>query len=178
VTSDPTPDGAAISPNDDLDDRAQLQKEALARNVRAARRQRRWTQEILGDRSGLGRAVIHRTEKAVSNLTIESINAIARALELGEDGSSILLASTGPASNADVSRESGREKRPVRAEAVDKPRLISKDHLAIELPAGQAFEAARLLANHFGHSITLVDPSNRLVAGIATKNASGDSQPD
>jgi transcriptional regulator with XRE-family HTH domain len=165
VIVDPSTDDA-LAPF--MDGAAESAKVALARNVRAARKERGWTQEILGERSGLGRAVIHRVEKALSNLTIESIAAIARGLELGENGTSMLFSSLNPASasDAEVPREVRKFPAP-RMEAMGSTSAARKGHLAIELPAGQAFEAAQLLASHLGRSVTLIDPTTRIVAGIA-----------
>jgi hypothetical protein len=46
-------------------------------------------------------------------------------------------------------------------------RPVSTGHLALELPPGQAFEAARLVADYFQTPCPLVDPITRVLSGVA-----------
>ena len=53
----------------------------LGANVRELRVRRRLTQEALGERAGLSHKFVGEVERGVSNPSIESIAAIARALD-------------------------------------------------------------------------------------------------
>jgi hypothetical protein len=44
---------------------------------------------------------------------------------------------------------------------------VSTGHLALEFPPGQAFEAARLVADYFRTPCPLVDPVTRVLSGVA-----------
>lgn len=57
-------------------------RELLARNVRVLRAMRGWSQEVLGELSGLHRNYIGHIERAEVNIGLENLSKIARAFEL------------------------------------------------------------------------------------------------
>jgi transcriptional regulator with XRE-family HTH domain len=56
--------------------------QTFAANLRAARLARNLTQEELADRAGLHRTYIGSAERGERNVTLESVEAIARALDV------------------------------------------------------------------------------------------------
>ena len=63
-------------------------RKVIARNVRAFRQERVWSQEELADRAGVHRTYISQVERAVTNPTATVIARIAAAL--GVDPSELL----------------------------------------------------------------------------------------
>lgn len=135
----------------------------LANNLIAARKAVGLTQSKLGEDSGLGRAYIHRVENERTNLTIDSLAILAATLGL---------------SVSQLLSERGLEDGPIEppqppGESEHSPKLVGSSwpavagHLALEFPAGQAFEAARVVASYFKRPVVLVDPLTRVVSGIA-----------
>ena len=61
-------------------------RERLARNVRLLRVMRGWSQEVLAQEAGLERTYVGAVERAERNLTLASMEKLARALgvEVGE----------------------------------------------------------------------------------------------
>lgn len=55
-------------------------KETFARNVRLTRTKKRWSQEELGERSGLTRNYIGMIERSETSASIDAIEAVADAL--------------------------------------------------------------------------------------------------
>ena len=55
-------------------------RKVIARNVRAFRQERVWSQEELADRAGVHRTYISQVERAVTNPTATAIAKIAAAL--------------------------------------------------------------------------------------------------
>jgi len=53
----------------------------FARRVRLLRKLRGWSQEVLGELSGLDRSYIGSVERAERNISLENIEKIARALD-------------------------------------------------------------------------------------------------
>lgn len=53
----------------------------LARNVKAARKKRRWTQEDLADRTGLAQVQISRIERGVRNIRFTTLIRLVVAFE-------------------------------------------------------------------------------------------------
>ena len=60
-------------------------REILARNIRIARAAQRLSQERLGERAGLTRNYIGEVERAEKAATVDTIEAIANALDLAPD---------------------------------------------------------------------------------------------
>ena len=52
----------------------------LARNLRALRRVRGWSQEKMAEKCGLHRTYIGAIERGERNVTLETLNALARPL--------------------------------------------------------------------------------------------------
>ena len=75
----------------------------LGANVRELRVRRRLTQETLGERAGLSHKFIGEVERGVSNPSIESVAAIAKALDT--DIVDLFGGSTRPAGAYDASRK-------------------------------------------------------------------------
>lgn len=143
-------------------------QKTLATNLLAARTSAGLSQDELGKRCGLGRAYIYRVEKSEANLTLASLTALATQLGLAPWQ---LIAPGG------LEREESKVPSPpleIR-ESVGDTSSPSANHLAIELPAGSAFEAARLVSTHMNRPITLVDPVTRIVSGIAGGTRKGGS---
>lgn len=55
-------------------------RKVVATNIRAARRERKLSQEALGDEAGLHRTYIGSIERAERNLSIDNIERLAAAL--------------------------------------------------------------------------------------------------
>lgn len=60
-------------------------RDILARNIRIARAARRLSQEALGDSAGLTRNFIGEIERAEKAATVDTIEAIAAALDMPAD---------------------------------------------------------------------------------------------
>jgi transcriptional regulator with XRE-family HTH domain len=141
---------------------SKIARTTLASNLIAARKAVGLTQAKLGENSGLGRAYIHRVENERTNLTLDSLAVLAATLGLSV---SQLLSERGP--------EDGPLEPPSPSESEHSPKLVGSPwpavagHLALEFPAGQAFEAARVVASYFKRPVMLVDPLTRVVSGIA-----------
>jgi transcriptional regulator with XRE-family HTH domain len=56
-------------------------RQVFAKNVRAVRKDRGWSQEELAERAGLHRTYISIIERGLKNVSIDNIEAIAKALE-------------------------------------------------------------------------------------------------
>jgi transcriptional regulator with XRE-family HTH domain len=146
------------------EDDVQRATEILARNVQSARRARGLTQEELGERSGLARAKIHRIEKAAApdnNPTMKTLISLANGLGLNAAQAYRLLLPEGVGEPESTTPPDLGQRMP-----------IQDGTLAIELPAGEAFETARTVAAQSGQPVVLVDPKTREVVGIAGKSAS------
>jgi transcriptional regulator with XRE-family HTH domain len=57
-------------------------KHAFGRRVRQLRKKRKWSQEKLAEMSGLHWTYIGQVERGERNLTLQSIESIARALRM------------------------------------------------------------------------------------------------
>jgi transcriptional regulator with XRE-family HTH domain len=55
---------------------------SIAANVRRVRRQRGLTQETLAERADLGPAFVQKVERGVTNLSVETLVALATALDV------------------------------------------------------------------------------------------------
>jgi transcriptional regulator with XRE-family HTH domain len=141
---------------------SKVARTTLATNLIAARKAVGLTQAKLGENSGLGRAYIHRVENERTNLTLDSLAVLAATLGLSV---SQLLSERSP--------EDGPLEPLPPSEGEQSPKLVGSPwpavagHLALEFPAGQAFEAARVVASYFKRPVMLVDPFTRVVSGIA-----------
>lgn len=62
-------------------------RSTFAKNVRASRKQKGWSQEELADRASLHRTYISIIERGLKNVSIDNIEAIAKAL--GEQPASL-----------------------------------------------------------------------------------------
>jgi transcriptional regulator with XRE-family HTH domain len=133
----------------------------LATNLLAARTSARLSQDELGQKSGLGRAYIYRVEKAEANLTLASLTSLATSLGVSPWQ---LIAPTGLETGTEISPQPQQQP----SESVGSKSSPSADYLAIELPAGSAFEAARVVSTLMNRPIPLVDPVTRIVSGIAS----------
>lgn len=56
---------------------------AVGKLVRAARKARGWSQDVLADRSGLHRAHIGEIERGEVNVSIQTLSTLAQALKVG-----------------------------------------------------------------------------------------------
>lgn len=128
----------------------------------AARKAAGLTQAQLGKDTGLGRSYIHRVENEQTNLTIDSVAVLAAALGISV---SQLLAEGGPADQPVGSVPPCQSDSPTILMGAACPAVSG--HLALEFPAGQAFEVARVIASYFQKPVILVDPVTRVVSGIA-----------
>lgn len=54
----------------------------IAKNIRALRRQKGWSQEELADRAGLHRTYVSGVERGIRNPTVTSLKCIADALDV------------------------------------------------------------------------------------------------
>jgi len=52
----------------------------LARNLRALRQQHGWSQEVMAEECGLHRTYVGAIERGERNVTLETLNLLARAL--------------------------------------------------------------------------------------------------
>lgn len=52
----------------------------LARNLRVIRRQRGWSQEVMAEECGLHRTYVGAIERGERNVTLQTLNELARAL--------------------------------------------------------------------------------------------------
>lgn len=52
----------------------------LARNLRALRRQRGWSQEVMAEECGLHRTYVGAIERGERNVTLDTLNLLAHAL--------------------------------------------------------------------------------------------------
>lgn len=52
----------------------------LARNLRALRKQRGWSQEVMAEECGLHRTYVGAIERGERNVTLDTLNLLARAL--------------------------------------------------------------------------------------------------
>ncbi len=64
----------------------QLVLEEFGKRVKAARDDRQWTQEALGERAGMHRTYVGAIERGEKNLSLLKMNQLALALETGFDG--------------------------------------------------------------------------------------------
>ncbi|MGA3056248.1 MAG: helix-turn-helix transcriptional regulator [Candidatus Korobacteraceae bacterium] len=51
----------------------------LARNLRALRKQRDWSQEVMAEECGLHRTYVGAIERGERNVTLDTLNLLARA---------------------------------------------------------------------------------------------------
>src|SRR5438552_18048648 len=63
----------------------------LARNVRALRLARGWSQEIMAEKCGLHRTYVGAIERGERNVTLETLNALALALGVSAQNSLLIL---------------------------------------------------------------------------------------
>jgi transcriptional regulator with XRE-family HTH domain len=52
----------------------------LARNLRACRQERGWSQEVMAEKSGIHRTYIGAIERGERNVTLDTLNQLAHAL--------------------------------------------------------------------------------------------------
>jgi transcriptional regulator with XRE-family HTH domain len=57
-------------------------KHALGRRIRQLRKERKWSQEKLAEMSGMHWTYIGQVERGERNLTLQSIESIAKALRI------------------------------------------------------------------------------------------------
>lgn len=57
-------------------------RELLAKRIRALRLQKGWSQEYLADASGLHRTYIGTVERSEQSMTVDTIDKLAKALEI------------------------------------------------------------------------------------------------
>ncbi len=57
-------------------------KKAVGRRIRLYRLERRWSQEVLGELSGLNRSYIGAVERGEHNMGLDNLERIAGALEV------------------------------------------------------------------------------------------------
>ena len=55
-------------------------QERIGQTIRALRVQRKWSQDVFADRSGLNRAHVGEIERGESNVTIQTLKIIADTL--------------------------------------------------------------------------------------------------
>jgi transcriptional regulator with XRE-family HTH domain len=139
--------------DDDANEAERLMKERFGINLRAARTALGLTQEQLGESSQHGRVYVQRIETGQINVSLATMVSLARGVRRTVVD---LLQPPG-----DVDRT------PPIENTVGDQVAIHPGDLAIELPAGTAFEAGQVLARHLGKSVPLIDPATRTVSGIA-----------
>jgi transcriptional regulator with XRE-family HTH domain len=54
----------------------------IGNRIRALRKERGWTQDVFGDKSGLNRAHVGEIERGESNVTIQTLKLIADTLKV------------------------------------------------------------------------------------------------
>ena len=123
-------------------------------NLKAAREQLHMTQEALALASGSARSYVSLVEQGKQNLMFATAAALARAV-----GATMieLLSPLGQTPESALS---------VPSSGVMPPQPGT---LAIELPAGQAFEVALIAARHVGKSLPLIEPETREIKGVVPK---------
>jgi transcriptional regulator with XRE-family HTH domain len=140
--------------------KAQSLKQIIADNLTRARSVAKLSQGRLGEKSGLGRMTVQRIESGRGNVTVNNLEKVCNALSIPP---AQLLTQGGAA----ASLPQGAQNDVRFGDAVP----ATEDQLAIELPAGQAFEVARWAATVFRRTITLINPINRSISGFAMGNS-------
>jgi transcriptional regulator with XRE-family HTH domain len=124
-------------------------------NLQAARARKGMTQEDLASVSGTGRTYLSLIEAGQQNLTLSTAVSLAKAV----DSTLIdLLKSTGDLL--------GKQEP---ATTISGPLPVQVGTLAIELPAGQAFEIAIEASKKLGRGVPLIEPETRQVRGFVQK---------
>lgn len=57
-------------------------QKVIGNRIRALRKDRGWTQDVFGDKSGLNRAHVGEIERGESNVTIQTLKLIADTLKV------------------------------------------------------------------------------------------------
>ena len=140
-------------PEEALQDAQELQR-IFGGNVRGARMRLGLTQEDVAARCGSARSYVGAVEAGRQNLTLESLAAFARAVK-----STVPQLLQLPEQTVDSS-----ETILTSGVAPTKPGT-----LAIELPAGQAFELALAASERLGRPVLLIEPTTREIKGTAKK---------
>jgi transcriptional regulator with XRE-family HTH domain len=130
-------------------------QELFGANLRAARQSRDMTQDDLSRASGTARTYISLVEKGQKNLMMAT--AVSLASAVGKTVPELLL--------------------PLGQAAESPPQLIpasgvmphEEGALAVELPAGQAFEVALDASKKFGRAVPLIEPRTREVKAVVPK---------
>jgi transcriptional regulator with XRE-family HTH domain len=144
-------------------DAVRTYKIRFGENLKAVRLSLHLTQQALGEISGHGRVYVQRIESGQINVSLGTMISLARAI--GRPVEDLFRALHGDGGTV------------LKANAVGSGAALRENVLAIELPAGQAFEAGLFLARHLGKPIPLIDPETRTISGIAGVSV-GKREPD
>ncbi len=144
----------ATSLTDDNTDEAVRQMTIrFGTNLKAARQSLNLTQEQLGETSGHGRVYVQRIESGQINVSLKTMVSLARAVSVAVE---------------DLLRPGSETEGTLHIDnAIGSQVALSSGVLAIELPAGAAFEAGQVVARYLGKSVPLIDPATRTISGIA-----------
>ena len=125
--------------------RRQGLQEIFGANLRAARTELGMTQKALADAIGVhAHAHISRIENGGVNVSLDTANNLAKAI-----GCTVIDLLRSDRDQADVEIQTSGT-APIR-----------QGDLALELPAGQAFDVAVTAAAKLGSSVRLIDPATR-----------------
>lgn len=153
--------GSPVKGDSDEEDRkaTEAAQVLFGTNLRSARMRAGMSPTDLSEASGVARSTIYGVEKGKQNITFSSACALARAV-----GSTFPdLLSSPPC------RKSNHPSEPPQTSGVSPPKPGT---LAIELPAGDAYEIAMSVAARLDRQIPLIDPITREVTGLAARRSS------
>ena len=123
-------------------------------NLRAARERLGMSQDQLSEASGHTRAHIYRIESGRANITFDTAQSLATVV-----GATVIELLQPPGTQQ-------QNHEPLQTTGV---LPIRSGTLALELPAGKAFEVAVVAAGQIGRAVHLIDPSTREIKAVVPK---------